>query len=119
MKVLILGQNPSKRGHKCGSHKRLYKWMDEWNLNLVSFDNVSQKFGRFNKKDVDSQYLAETCKGYSKILTLGRNAGEVLNSLGINHFGLPHPSGLNRKLNDKSYETTWVAMAKIHIQEGI
>lgn len=38
--------------------------------------------------------------GFS-IIALGNKASERLHKLNIPHFKLPHPSGLNRKLNDK------------------
>jgi hypothetical protein len=34
-------------------------------------------------------------------VALGEDASHRLNSEFIEHFKLPHPSGLNRKLNDK------------------
>jgi hypothetical protein len=35
------------------------------------------------------------------VIALGGEASKRLNELGVKHFKLPHPSGLNRKLNDK------------------
>lgn len=37
-------------------------------------------------------------------IACGNIASEALNDEGIKHFKLPHPSGRNRKLNDKKYE---------------
>jgi len=36
-----------------------------------------------------------------KIVALGNTASGRLKSARVNHYKLPHPSGLNRKLNDK------------------
>lgn len=38
-----------------------------------------------------------------KIVALGKTAERALQMLGIEHFAMPHPSGLNRKLNDPEY----------------
>lgn len=38
-----------------------------------------------------------------KIVALGNNAAGRLASKKINFFKMPHPSGLNRQLNDKDY----------------
>ena len=34
---------------------------------------------------------------------LSRKDSLKLSKIGVEHFKLPHPSGLNRKLNDKKY----------------
>ena len=43
--------------------------------------------------------------GLDKVLVIAQNPGpgQALAKININHFKLPHPSGLNRKLNDKVY----------------
>jgi uracil-DNA glycosylase len=38
-----------------------------------------------------------------KIVALGKTAEKALTLLGYDFYAMPHPSGLNRKLNDKDY----------------
>lgn len=103
MKVLVLGRNPSKRGGSSPTIRRLKSWMDALELDFVSFDNVSHRFGSINLKDIDHKHVREICRGYDKILTLGTAASTALDIMAIDHFSLPHPSGLNRQLNQRSF----------------
>jgi uracil-DNA glycosylase len=38
-----------------------------------------------------------------KIIALGNKASERLENINVQHFKMPHPSGLNRQLNDQEY----------------
>jgi uracil-DNA glycosylase len=49
--------------------------------------------------------------GFS-VIALGKNASERLTVNHIHHFTLPHPSGLNRKNNDKL--VLWKALLDAH-----
>jgi uracil-DNA glycosylase len=40
-------------------------------------------------------------KGYDKVLALGGQVSKTLNTLGVEHFSLPHPSPRNRMMNDE------------------
>lgn len=42
----------------------------------------------------------------SRIIALGNNAAAECERQKFKYFKLPHPSGRNRKLNDKAYEKT-------------
>jgi uracil-DNA glycosylase len=50
--------------------------------------------------------VLELARPYQRVLALGNFASAALDRLSIAHFQLPHPSPLNRKLNDPSYEKT-------------
>lgn len=119
MKILILGQNPSIHGRNCKSLKRLDKWLDILNLNIVSFDNIQQDYGKFYKKKVNHEYIKDICDKYDRVLALGINAGQVLADANVDHFTLPHPSFLNRKLNDPRFEFEVLARASLYLEEGI
>ena len=45
----------------------------------------------------------EASMGNPKIVALGKTAEKALTLLQLSHFTMPHPSGLNRQLNDKNY----------------
>lgn len=60
-------------------------------------DEVGQKY------TIDYDSLKVTSK-YDKVIALGNVASNSLKKLNIDHFKMPHPSGLNRQLNDKEFE---------------
>ena len=107
-KILIIASNPSKssRGRKSSTFNNLCNWI---NIPIFSFTNVSCINTPNNRPLKKSEYqlkrLCTECQNYDKILALGNTASDALNRLNIDHFKLPHPSGLNRKLNDKEYLT--------------
>lgn len=55
------------------------------------------------KNNIDWQTL-ELARPYHKVIALGNFASDALDTASIPHFRLPHPSPLNRKLNDPTYE---------------
>lgn len=111
--VLILGDkpNPSKNLSLdvafvgTSSYKTLLEWVYRMDLdfNLVFIENAYDHLGfpRAKTKAMLSNEVA------NKVITLGANAENFL--VGFNkdqivplpYFNLPHPSGLNRELNDK------------------
>ena len=60
-------------------------------------DEVGQKY------TIDYDSLKVTSK-YDKVIALGNVASNSLKKLNKDHFKMPHPSGLNRQLNDKEFE---------------
>lgn len=115
MKVLILGQNPSKsntdpdipfEGTRSG--KILDKWLrnilndnDQYTLMNCSND-PDYKFTAKNKKFLATK-ITHVADKFDKIVALGMQASYVLEMAGVAHFALPHPSGRNRLLNDKRF----------------
>ena len=112
MRVIFVGANPSfKTGSdpkKTPSIKRLFKWCQIINLNLFSFTNASLKYTVGNKQPTLTgdclELLADQVNGYDKVIALGQFASDALNKICVDHLEMPHPSPLNRKLNDKCYE---------------
>ena len=116
MSTLIVGSNPSvaKSGK---SLLKLFKWVS---TPIFSFTNVSTICTPNNRPLKKSEYqlerLCTECQNYDKIITLGNTANEALTLLGIQHFQLPHPSGLNRKLNNKEYLTKVLSECQKYLQ---
>ncbi len=104
MKILVIGLNPANVGGvKSRSIKVLHGWLDRLDLKYVSFINLSEQSGKFLIKNINKDYVLDVCSNYQKILALGITVGSILGDLHIPHFKLPHPSGLNRQLNDSGY----------------
>lgn len=118
MSVLVLGLNPSKKLSKSGSMKVLKNWLTELELQYVSFDNIYPHYGQFSLKDVQHEYLREICNAPSKIISLGAKTHYILSIMGINHFSLPHPSGLNRQLNNLGFIQSKLDECKKYLRES-
>ena len=98
MKIVFVGDKPSRKnisqdipfvGTK--SYKTLLDWIYSMNIDIT--DVVTTNIHDFKKRTEKIQFSPK------KIVALGENASKFLK--GIEHFKLPHPSPLNRKLNDK------------------
>jgi len=76
--------------------------MDELNCNQFSFTNVIHKEGVYKKSDIDYSWINECCRGYDKIICLGGFVSSAMAD--IPHHMMPHPSPLNRQLNNPEYE---------------
>lgn len=53
--------------------------------------------------------------GFS-VVALGNRASKRLTTWGIEHFKLPHPSGLNRKLNNKAFTRNELLKAHYYVR---
>lgn len=102
LKVVFVGDEPSRInidpdiafvGAKC--FQRLTEW-----INYLSPDYYIC-LNSHTDRDISKIGILEL-NGF-KIIALGVNASKRLEESGITHFKLPHPSGLNRQLNDKRY----------------
>jgi hypothetical protein len=102
--VFVIGLNPAKSGPRLSpSIKKLNAWMDFCGIKYFSFTNICS-YEKFNKNKIDIDFI-NNCLLISneiKTITLGNEADIFLKN--VNHFSLPHPSPLNRKLNNKEYE---------------
>lgn len=116
MKILFVGDEPSKTntskdvafiGAKC--HKRLLQWID-----YLELDNDSYYLLNSNAEELLEKIEKLYNKGY-KVIALGLKASNRLNKRQILHFPMQHPSGLNRKLNNKEFEQSQLKELKIYI----
>ena len=110
-KVLVVGLAPGsskiKRKDKSPTFKRLDKWLGACDVYLYSFVNLRTPGLRFaNGTDIDETLLQECLKDYNKVIALGNEVTQYFTKRGVGHFPAPHPSPLNRKFNDKSFEPT-------------
>lgn len=116
MKIIVIGINPAKGSPKIkGALSRLANWMDAAGVKHWSFTNCLFTPGSYSHRDVDYMHLTQCVDGYDKVIALGGFPSKALTELGINHHMLPHPSGLNRKLNDAEYEKQQVNLCKEYI----
>lgn len=114
--ILIVGHSPGKvEAGKSPTRKRVAGWLKEtgvesWDwTNLVHYNAPSLKMSDVTLKQ---SYV----KRYSKVIALGRIAEDWLESQGIEHLAVPHPSGLNRIWNDPDVEPMVVEKIKKYVK---
>lgn len=103
--ILFVGDKPSKFNKFKGipfvgtkSYATLLQWIAKMDVDIRQIDLANI---------VD---LNEVPEDYVRVVALGRKASKHLRQLGVeNFFELPHPSGLNRKLNDENYVNSELA----------
>ena len=117
--IIFVGDKPSTKnidpkvpfvGTK--SYKTLLDWIARLDIDISDtiivnsngvdkypFSNDNNTAINFSCPATSVDYDAEL----DKVIALGNNAASVLNGHLLPHFKLPHPSGRNRKLNDKKY----------------
>lgn len=115
MKLLIIGQNPA-RGmenetpfHNTKSGERLFRWLKDSGVSLddCTFINVWYKLGKLPGSLLMRQYSSLNLKKHNcdRIITVGKVAQKIIAPLTkLPILNIPHPSGLNRKLNDPKIE---------------
>lgn len=126
--IIFVGDKPSKFNVRpevafvgTKSYKTLLDWI--WKLDLginnVLLCNLADVL------DYQSFIIFEPFDGYAlqhdpkhdKVIALGQNASKGLHSMGVEHFLMDHPSGLNRKLNDKNYVKRRLEDLKVFIND--
>lgn len=113
-KVVFVGDEPSKTnidpdiafvGAKC--FQRLTQWIKELNVDYYICLN--------SNTDNDMFKIERLVEDGFKVVALGNKASKRLEDLQIGHHKLPHPSGLNRQLNDDRY----MALEIMHCYEYV
>lgn len=105
MKLLVVGQNPSTKTVNNATLKRLAQWMDAAGVHHWSFVNMSSNPQAVIPSPEDRMFLWKCVKNTDqKIIALGTRASIILKYFDVPHVQLPHPSGLNRQLNDPRVE---------------
>ena len=118
-KIIVVGMCPSSKptlGYKRNAtFNRLEAWMDELGVKHFSFINVFDKTHAPTLSKVKGKHLIEATSDYVNVLALGGFVSEALNRHNVEHFQLPHPSPLNRLLNDKNYEKQVLEQCKEYL----
>lgn len=121
MKVLVVGMNPSTKptlmGKPNATFKKLENWMDRLNVYHFSFCNTFDDPSEAKQSKVDFQRLCTLTKDYDKIIALGGFVSTSLNKIDVAHFKMPHPSPLNRLLNDKIYEKNIINQCRNYLND--
>jgi uracil-DNA glycosylase family 4 len=119
MRVLLVGSNPSAASKSqnpfCLSTKSgrtLAHWVSICPIyGFISYCNVVSTATQ-NNRPLTTQEIKDSLSMFKskidvilpdKIVALGKTAEKALTLLGYDFYAMPHPSGLNRKLNDKDY----------------
>jgi hypothetical protein len=116
--VIIVGMNPAReRNSKKNALSRLYNWLDELDLDYVSFTNLSaDSKWNFDVKTIDKNFLYNQLFEYKKVIALGGLVSNYLAKyLEVDHFKLPHPSYRNRQLNDLDFEKQQLIMCRNYL----
>lgn len=118
-KILLVGDKPSKKNLDpriafvgTPSYKTLQKWLQVMvpeKADIVAINRVDPGF---------TTHLISCSLEGRKIIACGEEAAKALVNYGVvNFFRLPHPSGRNRKLNDKKYVEAILLKCKAWIEE--
>jgi uracil-DNA glycosylase len=118
--IAFIGSNPSHLSKdnqafsiETKSRKTLEKWIEEaglftgeYHLTLHNVSDIKTENNRpltVNEIHDNSHKLRLKFFSYKKVVALGKTAHKALSLAGIPHLEMPHPSGMNRKLNDPNY----------------
>lgn len=121
MTVLFLCQNPKTTAnverplHGTASGRRFDLWLKLLGSPEHVIMNASTKVGKVSYKDYDSFNVAEVAAKCTQFVALGTYASGLLERLGIRHFTLPHPSGLNRKMNESEELARQLDLCRVYV----
>lgn len=120
VKVVVIGQNPGNNA-KTATFKnftmdRLNQWCNELDIDHFGFANVITEPGAVKMKDVDFDRLKDLVDGDVKVLALGNFSSKCLSVINKSHYRLPHPSPLNRQMNDKEFVKRALAECKQYLK---
>ena len=112
-KILIVGHSPSKKNiRNSPTMKRLHRWLDECGVRTYAFTNLSP----VPCKKLLKENICLDGLDHNKIITLGGEVSKLMDKAGIQHYAAPHPSPLNRNLNDISFEKKIIKELGVYIR---
>lgn len=113
-----MGINPSVQGTTAGStFGRLNVWTEQLGLEKYGFVNAYPHPGKCKVSQVNLDNLRALVYKFTKVVALGNFAAEALKKAGIDCFKLPHPSPLNRQVNDKVFISEQLEKCRAFINE--
>lgn len=129
--ILFIGSNPSVRSvntHAFDLSTRSGRILASWIRDIddpVHFLNVSDIPTPNNRPLTKAEIVVALPSLKSRIesvgpvhlVALGKVAAKALTMLGLKFYAMEHPSGMNRKLNDKSFVTQMLAEFKQYIKK--
>lgn len=116
MRILIIGQNPAKDRelwpafHNTKSGDRLFRWLEEAGLKNYDTANIWDKSGKLPSMKILRETAIHNIRWhlpFDKVITVGKVADKIFKYIAHSKYkilNIPHPSGLNRKLNDPNVE---------------
>lgn len=131
MKILIVGSNPSRLNEDpsvpfVGSRSEplLREWLQALGAHEYDFVNASDLVVGKGEvvtlsavlKTANYDRLLEKATAADKVLALGAAASAACAKIDLEHFRLPHPSPLNRQINDGKFISTVLKQAKSYIE---
>lgn len=116
MKCLFVGDTPSPKSKRpwdafepaTKSGKTIREWAPLMGVDL---------FICINRTDSLFQFTVESAQIMKfPIISFGEKAHKALSKLKVPHFEMPHPSGRNRKINDKKFLTERLQECKMYVE---
>ncbi len=117
MTILLVGSNPSNKAasneaftEDTASGRILREWIRDIEGTIL-FENISSQKTE-NNRPLNRNEMAHARASLlerinrinpDRLVAIGKAAASVLTKLELEYLEMPHSSGLNRKLNDKSY----------------
>jgi len=118
--VIFIGDKPSYKNKDNStafvgtiSYKRLLEWIYEMDLdisNIVTYNKDKTPWIAWSPR---SPHISQG----AKIIVLGKEAKKEAEKYELDFFEMPHPSGLNRKLNDKKWLKKQLKACENYIKE--
>jgi hypothetical protein len=115
-------QNVSEKVPLVGtqSYKTLLKWCGDMDIDVTRVRFFNQSDRPFSNEFSLHSIRNGVDAGHIRVIALGKNAMDYLLALDLNEFFvLPHPSGLNRALNDKKALQHRLYQCRSYVYSGV
>lgn len=131
MRILIVAANPKLPINveypmvRTKSFKTLLTWLPKLGITdsdkvfiMNASNKVTNSTSELRVKDMNLEDLHTCISNSDKIIALGEYAADAVSRVWDGEFAtLPHPSGLNRKLNSPEYLTFVLKQCKMYLDD--